>query len=745
VTGVSGNTLTIVRGQGGTTAKSHSAGAKADVPGDLGGVGTGQGNRQISGTNYNIATIILPHEIDVEGATHEMGHGFGYVAGTAPAFGLHSRALSYSTTDYNDCYDLMSAYSCLATFSADPSATNFKPGSGTNFGGTGRYNTVLGEASGSKGPGLTAYNLDLQGWIPGPRKYSFNNGISNQATITLHSLGDPNTLGSPAGEYVEAQIPAAVTIEDKAPNDANGNPLKPTNPPTCGGAGYACTTSQYYTVEYRENSGWDRGISASAAQLHLVAQDSLSYWVDLTPNAHSGLLVPGDEYVDAASKAYVAVNSVDAGAHSAQVTLGSRKIDATLTVSGDTSGDFNDPVTLAADLKVAGSGAPVPLEPVVLSVGSQNCVGTSDATGHAACQITLSQHPGGYTLTAFFGGDAAYNSTTASVPFTIDKEESQVTYTGDLTADYHDQFTASATLVDPDGGAPIAAKTIVFTLGVGDTCSAATDAFGHASCSITPNQAAGTVNIVADFAGDIDYVPSSDTKQFVITREETTTTYTGPTVIAQGLPVTLKGVLLEDGVVAVPGRTLTLKVGSQSCTGTTDGSGLASCTIPVVTVPQGSQPLVASFAGDAYYLPSSDSSKTAIVFAFPSRGAFVLGDRTVAAASPSTTVTWWSHSWSRLNDLSGGAVSSSFKGFAANLAPKPPVCGGTWTSSPGNSAHPVSDVPLYMGTLVASSIKKSHGTLQGDVVKIVVVHTQTGYRPNPGHPGTGTVVATYCS
>ena len=91
----------------------------------------------------------------------------------------------------------------------------------------------------------------------------------------------------------------------------------------------------------------------------------------------------------------------------------------------------------------------------------------------------------------------------------------------------HDPFTASATLVDPVDGVPIADKLITFTLGLGDSCSYTTDASGIASCPITPTQAAATYPLVASFNGDVDYVSSSDSASFVITREETTTTYTG--------------------------------------------------------------------------------------------------------------------------------------------------------------------------------------------------------------------------
>src|SRR5262249_10615198 len=74
VTAISGNELTIERGAGGTSAREHSVGTAIGVPGDLGGVGAGQlGGIPIQGSTYTIATVILPHEIDVEGASHEMG------------------------------------------------------------------------------------------------------------------------------------------------------------------------------------------------------------------------------------------------------------------------------------------------------------------------------------------------------------------------------------------------------------------------------------------------------------------------------------------------------------------------------------------------------------------------------------------------------------------------------------------------------------------------------------------------
>jgi uncharacterized repeat protein (TIGR01451 family) len=325
-----------------------------------------------------------------------------------------------------------------------------------------------------------------------------------------------------------------------------------------------------------------------------------------------------------------------------------------------------------------------------------------------------------------------------------------VTYNGATTSDFNDSATLSATLTD-DSSNPLSGKVLDFALNLTETCSATTNGSGLASCPVTPGEAAGTYTVTAAYndATDPQYATSSTSATFTVTREETTTTYTGPTVILKGASgVTLKGQLLEDGLVPIAGRTLTLSLGSQSCTtGPTDAFGNASCNL-TFSGTLGPEPLVAAFAGDAYYLPSSDNSKTAIVFAFPSRGAFTLGNLTVAAATPTTTVTWWADTWSTQNSLSGGVAPASFKGFAGTVSlptsTPPSTCGGNWTTLPGNSPPPASDVPTYMGVLVTSTVAKSGNGISGNTVHIVVVKIDPGYSPNPASHGTGTIVAVYC-
>jgi hypothetical protein len=428
----------------------------------------------------------------------------------------------------------------------------------------------------------------------------------------------------------------------------------------------------------------------------------------------------------------------------------------TLTYTGPTSGDYNDAALLSATLTSGSAG--VPNEQVTFLLNNnETCFSTTDSSGNVSCSVTPLDTAGNtYPVAVTFAGDTSYAASSASAMFTVNQEESQLTNTGSLTVHYHDPVTVSAQLTDPDGGAGIGGKTVTFTLGVGDHCSNTTDPSGNVSCSITPTQT-GTQNLVASFAGDTDYLASSTTNLFAITPEETTMTYTGPTVILAGAAgLTLSATLVEDGSNdtdgdggspgPVPAETVTLSVGSESCTGTTDTSGKVSCTIPSVTVPLGPETVSATFAGDAYYQPSTDS-KTAIVFAFPSRGAFVLGDKTAATAG-SSTVTWWSDSWWQLNALSGGAAPAAFKGFASAITlpttTPPTSCGSAWTTSGGNSPPPTSGVPSYMGVVVTGSVTKSGSTISGTSVHIVVVKTNPGYAPNPMSAGTGTIVATFC-
>jgi hypothetical protein len=50
-----------------------------------------------------------------------------------------------------------------------------------------------------------------------------------------------------------------------------------------------------------------------------------------------------------------------------------------------------------------------------------------------------------------------------------------------------------------------------------------------------------------------------------------------------------------------------------------------------------------------------------------------------------------------------------------------------------------------MTAIACSSITQSDSTINGDIPELVLIETDAGYGPNPGHAGTGTVVAVVCT
>lgn len=226
-----------------------------------------------------------------------------------------------------------------------------------------------------------------------------------------------------------------------------------------------------------------------------------------------------------------------------------------------------------------------------------------------------------------------------------------------------------------------------------------------------------------------------------------TTTVTDGKMFANNGAGGLTATLLDINSLPIVNRTLTLTLGtgpgSQTCSTTTDAAGKASCRISTVAQPLGPGTVSGSFAGDNNYLASASNAST-LIFDYPAGvagGSFVIGDRSAVVGKQ---VTFWGAQWANLNPLSGGAAPSSFKGFANRASTNPATCGGTWTTGPGNSSGPPSSIPAYMAVIVSSSITKSGSTITGNVPQIVIVKTNPGYDSNPGHAGTGTVVAVWC-
>lgn len=125
----------------------------------------------------------------------------------------------------------------------------------------------------------------------------------------------------------------------------------------------------------------------------------------------------------------------------------------------------------------------------------------------------------------------------------------------------------------------------------------------------------------------------------------------------------------------------------------------------------------------------------------PGGGTFVVGGQQNSAIG--RTVTFWGAHWATLNLPNTTPMERRFKGLAES--PASPACGDVWSADPGSSTPPpAGPLPEYMGIIVTGSVTQSGASVSGKVMHIVVVKTNPGYAPNPGHNGNGTVVAVVC-
>ncbi len=204
----------------------------------------------------------------------------------------------------------------------------------------------------------------------------------------------------------------------------------------------------------------------------------------------------------------------------------------------------------------------------------------------------------------------------------------------------------TGTLTNTVTGQPIAGQTVTLTLNGSQTCTAVTGANGQASCSITPNEPAGSYPLSGSYGGNPStatgpaLLPSNGSSTFVVTTAPTTITNTSPTIAVNGMPITLSAKVTTTGGSGPSGLPVTLTLGSgstaQSCTGTASATGVVSCTITNPNQVSGSSLVTVTFGGNSYYKSSSNST-TETTASLPGTGDFVVGNLTAdgtATGSP---------------------------------------------------------------------------------------------------------------
>ena len=93
----------------------------------------------------------------------------------------------------------------------------------------------------------------------------------------------------------------------------------------------------------------------------------------------------------------------------------------------------------------------------------------------------------------------------------------------------------------------------------------------------------------------------------------------------------------------------------------------------------------------------------------------------------------------RRRSASSVTAPASFKGFGDTILGTPP---NQFTTRPGNSSNPPpAPLPDQMCVWSPTWSISPDPTITGDIVGWALVSTEPGYDSNPGHAGTGTVIA----
>lgn len=352
----------------------------------------------------------------------------------------------------------------------------------------------------------------------------------------------------------------------------------------------------------------------------------------------------------------------------------------------------------------------------------------------------------------------------------IPKGKVTLSATNPTSGHFNDPVTFSATLTNSCTSAAVSGATLTFTLDGQAGVTGTTNASGVATATITPTEAAGAYTLTVSFAGSTSLLFGSASTTFTVTKEDTAlTSQTTLQVFVAGAKATLSATLTDPATAGEPasdaapiaGQPVKMTLGSgataQSCTGTTNASGVATCSFTVSsTVGNGPLPITDSFVDATNHYQPATFTQHGLVAAFPDHGSFAIGDVTEDNATATTLVNFWGPSWNKTNAFSAlpaGETSAppQMKGFIDSPSTFPPVCGGTWTSEPGNDSDPPAPaLPAFMATIVTSNpdtVAGAPSEITGNIVEIVVIQTNLPsdeYFNAPGHEGTGPIVAELC-
>jgi len=284
-------------------------------------------------------------------------------------------------------------------------------------------------------------------------------------------------------------------------------------------------------------------------------------------------------------------------------------------------GSVNLAATLVDSSSNPISGALITLTLAPNSPGPQSCSATTNGSGVASCTINpVTVDDGIRGVTASYAGNGGYVANSTSATITVNPQPADnLTYTGDTIMTNGASATVSARLTDALSNG-LSGRLITFTLapaGNAQQCTGTTDSNGNASCVITSvNETPGSRIVHVAFGGDTYPANSVDAVVTVNNGPQDTLTYSG-SALTSGQSGILRATLTDsvsgNPIVGQPVELTLAPAGvDQDCTGTTNGSGVASCSIGIVQAAAGTYNVVATFGGGGGYPANQTTTPLAV-------------------------------------------------------------------------------------------------------------------------------------
>ncbi|GAA1895492.1 hypothetical protein GCM10009716_01830 [Streptomyces sodiiphilus] len=275
----------------------------------------------------------------------------------------------------------------------------------------------------------------------------------------------------------------------------------------------------------------------------------------------------------------------------------------TTTLDPPPQATAGEPVTWTAFVAVVPPGAGTPTGTVDFTYNGTTVTGTLQPNGEAS--VTVPSLPAGtYTVTAVYSGDPDFvSSTSAAVSQVVVPVDTQTVLTFEPVSPVSGEtvdLVATVSAVELGAGTPTG--TVEFTVDGVPVGTGTLDGSGVATVSTSP-LLVGSYTVTADYQGEGDFGPSSDTAALVVAQAETGIEVTADPVS----PVVGEVVTFTATVSAVapgagtPTGTVEFTVNGTVLTGTLDGSGVATASTPLDV---GTYTVTATYQGDGDFTSS---------------------------------------------------------------------------------------------------------------------------------------------